>query len=256
MKPLLLFLLALFLLSDCGPGVNLQTSNLPDNDNEEIEKTPRYKTGSGIKRKRKGRRRRRSNNREERDCTIKPTTSVCDRTQKVEDKIVEALQNKACADITLCDLEEITTLDLSGSYDGQNSDCTGYAQPHELLIRKSDFEGLTELTSLDLSGTCLNHLEAPGINGFFAHLSKIRTINFTDTGINKLAKNFFNGVLDTLDNGGLTFTFIIYCSSPESPWKNKLGGVEHFDRNFVGTQAYLDHPVLRSHINTADYCFN
>ena len=186
----------------------------------------------------------------EKDCWRKTRFSVCDRLTKVKDKIIEQIEDVTdCREVNYCDLAKIETLDLSGSYDPGGSDpCNS----HELNIQERDFEGLTGLTSLDLSGNCLRHLErknyANSANGFFKHLSSIETINLQDSDVGKLSKNFFNGVLDTLDDGGLSVTDFIYCSNPESPWKRKLGGTEGRNSDFAGTSAYPSY-------NPNDYCY-
>ena len=190
--------------------------------------------------------------RNERNCWKKTKIRVCGRT--IETNLVSAVSGKSdCEEINYCDLESITSLDLSGSYE-EGDTCSS---PHTLNIQENDFAGLTGLTSLDLSGNCLSHLEsktyADSADGFFKYLDSINTINLSDTNIGKLSKNFFNGVLDTLDDGGVTFTFIIYCSSPESPWKSKLGGTEGKTGAFAGTSAYVGDSF--SNVNANDYCF-
>ena len=75
----------------------------------------------------------------------------------IETNLVSAVSGKSdCEEINYCDLESITSLDLSGSYDpsDRRHNCNSY----KLNIQERDFAGLTGLTSLDLSGKCLRHL--------------------------------------------------------------------------------------------------
>ena len=184
--------------------------------------------------------------RNERNCWKKTKIRVCGRT--IETNLVSAVSGKSdCEEINYCDLESITSLDLSGSYDpsDQSHSCSG---AYKLNIQERDFAGLTGLTSLDLSGKCLRHLRsktyADSADGFFKYLDSINTIDLSDTDIDKLSKNFFNGVLDTLTNGGVAVTGFIYCGNPEAPFKDKLGSDK------TGT---TDHSYRRTDMSS--YCY-
>ena len=99
-----------------------------------------------------------------------------------------------------------------------------------MVYNKNDFKGLDNLVTLDLSGNCIGARNGARIDltdkaneGFFAHLPKIQRIDLTNTGVNKLPRDFFTaGNLRTLINEGVTVSRFIYCGEPESPYKSKL----------------------------------
>ena len=186
--------------------------------------------------------------RTERECWKKTKSEVCPRTSKVVARIMASLTKTDCADVNYCDLETITTLDLSGSYDPSSDSCSA----HQLSIQPSDFLGLTKLETLNLSGTCLNTVMGfTASSGFFRGLDSIRRIDLQETGVYKLSDNFFNGILDTLEDGKVLVTDFTYCSSPESSYKSKLGEREGANENFVGTAAYSRTP----NFDASQYCY-
>ncbi len=181
----------------------------------------------------------------ERDCWKKTTGNFCHRHSKVVARIIAKIPKTDCAEVNYCDLETITNLDLSGSYDPGDHKCSDY----QFSVQPSDFLGLTKLETLDLSGNCINTMMPfTASSGFFRELDSIRQINLQDTDVYKLSKNFFNGILDTLEDGKVLVTDFTYCSSPESPYKSKLGEREGTNENFVGNSRL---PANRQ----AEFCY-
>lgn len=178
---------------------------------------------------------------EERECWKRTRFNFCDRRVKLKDKIIGQVSGVSeCENINICHLEDITTLDLSDNYDPANN-----CNPHKVDLRPSDFEGLKNLETLNLFGICLQHFESFTDGGFFKNLNSIREINLQDTGVGRLASNFFEDVTDTLADGGVRVTDFIYCSNQEPPYKDKL---------FMGdgdVTPTSDYPGM----DTAPYCY-
>ena len=202
----------------------------------------------------------------ERDCWKKTRLRVCDRSVGMRDALVEAVfgddcdtaeYNTCCDSINYCDLEEITSLDLSGDSDPTE---VGYqCIDHEIRLVEQDFEGLTKLTFLDLSGNCLRYLESKtygsGADGFFRHLDSIERINLQDTYLRKISQSFFKGVLDTLDDRGVIFNNgFIYCGTAPRAYRDIFG--DRFGRR-------EDHEEVDAHnsdnhdppLTTSAYCY-
>ena len=120
------------------------------------------------------------------------TGGVCDRQPAVRDAIVgKVTAASTCAAVTDAQVNAIGSLDLSGEGIG--------------ALRKSDFEGLTSLQTLDLSGNALDHL--PG--DLFEHLdASMRTLKLNGNPLGALPAGVFDGLtgIRTLDlaNTGLT----------------------------------------------------
>ena len=120
------------------------------------------------------------------------TGGVCDRHTAVRDAIVGAVSAAStCAEVTDTHLAGIGSLDLSGEGIGS--------------LRKGDFEGLTGLTELDLSGNAFDHL--PG--DLFEHLDfSMRTLKLNGNPLGALTAGVFDPLtgLKTLElsNTGLT----------------------------------------------------
>ena len=134
------------------------------------------------------------------------TGGVCDRHPAVRAAIVLAVSAAStCADVTDSQVNAIRALDLSGE---------GIAG-----LRKADFEGLTGLTELDLSGNALDHLPVdlfehldPSLltlklngnplgalpAGVFDGLTGIRTLELSNTGLTELPAGLF-AELDRLE---------------------------------------------------------
>ena len=118
------------------------------------------------------------------------TGGVCDRQPAVRDAIVAKVSAAStCAGVTDAQVNAIGSLDLSGEGIG--------------ALRKSDFEGLTSLHTLDLSGNALDHL--PG--DLFEHLdASMRTLKLNGNPLGALPAGVFDGLtgirtLDLADTG-------------------------------------------------------
>ena len=119
------------------------------------------------------------------------TGGVCDRQPAVRDAIVAKVSAAStCAGVTDAHLRnQVGSLDLSGEGIG--------------ALRKSDFEGLTSLHTLDLSGNALDHL--PG--DLFEHLdASLRTLKLNGNPLGALPAGVFDGLtgtrtLDLADTG-------------------------------------------------------
>ena len=127
------------------------------------------------------------------------TGGVCDRHPAVRDAIVAKISAAStCAEVTDAQVNAIGSLDLSGE---------GIA-----ALRKEDFEGLTSLHTLDLSGNALDHLPAdlfepldPSLltlklngnplgalpAGLFDGLTGIQELDLADTGLTELPAGLF-----------------------------------------------------------------
>ena len=119
------------------------------------------------------------------------TGGVCDRHPAVRDAIVAAVSAAdTCADVTDSHLvDNVGSLDLSGEGIG--------------ALRKEDFEGLTSLHTLDLSGNALDHLPAD----LFEPLDfSMRTLKLNGNPLGALPAGLFDGLtgiqeLDLADTG-------------------------------------------------------
>ena len=160
--------------------------------------------------------------RTERDCWKKTKDDFCARNQKLKTVVIAQVAGiSACEDINYCHLEDITRLDLSGSFDRQSA-CNSNPEYNRLTtLQPSDFIGFTKLEFLNLSGNCLKELEqSPPL---FKHLTKIKEINLQDTNIIRLSKNFFTSDnIDTLEDGKVWVNWFLYCTGTGTPYKDKL----------------------------------
>ena len=158
----------------------------------------------------------------ERDCWKKTKGDFCTRNQKLKTVVIAQVAGiSACEDINYCHLEDITRLDLSGSFDRQSA-CNSNPEYNRLTtLQPSDFIGFTKLEFLNLSGNCLKELEqSPPL---FKHLTKIKEINLQDTNIIRLSKNFFTSDnIDTLEDGKVWVNWFLYCTGTGTPYKDKL----------------------------------
>ncbi len=119
------------------------------------------------------------------------TGGVCDRHPAVRDAIVAKVSAAStCADVTDSHLvDNVGSLDLSGEGIG--------------ALRKEDFEGLTSLHTLDLSGNALDHLPAD----LFEPLDfSLRTLKLNGNPLGALPAGLFDGLtgiqeLDLADTG-------------------------------------------------------
>ena len=128
------------------------------------------------------------------------TGGVCDRHPAVRDAIVAKISAAStCAEVTDAQVNAIGSLDLSGEGIG--------------ALRKSDFEGLTSLHTLDLSGNALDHLPADlrenaltGLPaGVFDDLTDLRRLWLSNNALASLPDNVF-APLTKLENGALWIT--------------------------------------------------
>ena len=178
----------------------------------------------------------------ERDCWKRTTTSFCARTDSFKtrffankDDHTPAITAENCNDVNICDLEDITVLDLSGSYDPDSDSSKTACNNNGLEFNKNDFIGFTKVTELKLNKNCLScgsgwdsclttNLPDKTNEGIFSHLSEIRKIKLHDTSVVHLPRNFFtSGNITKLINGGVTVTGFIYCNEATVKYIDKLG---------------------------------
>ena len=110
--------------------------------------------------------------------TPTPATGICDRTQKVQDAILDLLPEvSACGDVTDSDLSGITgTLELSDM--GVTS------------LNSGDFAGLSGLTELDLEDNEISTLP----EGIFSGLTSLEVMTLTFTEVSALPEDLFDGL--------------------------------------------------------------
>ena len=124
-------------------------------------------------------------------------STVCGRTPQVANAIVEAVFDAtSCDEVTAGHLAEIRTLDLSGISS----------------LKTGDFDGLTNLMSLDLSSGSLSELPT----NIFADLTNLETLLLNGNDLETLPPNIFAGLtglnmLNLSDNpdAGDSYTFIL-----------------------------------------------
>ena len=197
--------------------------------------------------------------------------NFCSRTTQFRDKILGKFTGLVCRDINRCHLESFISLDLSGSYVYKGR--TPESCLHNIFkFNKDDFKGFNKLESLDLSGNCLgggSTFPQSGLNlrektneGIFSNLPKIKRIDLTDTGVDRLPKDFFTrGNLRTLDDEGVTVTAFMYCGSGQylAPFISKLKAQSTGDSNFDWVLAH-NAPYWQSRtppitIDPSTYCY-
>ena len=100
--------------------------------------------------------------------------TVCDRTEEIRDAIVNASGVPACADLTVRDLREITSLDLHAAEVG--------------TLAAGDFDGLVRLESLDLSDNLLTSLPA----GVFDQLYVLKSLRLDGNQLAALPDGVFD----------------------------------------------------------------
>ncbi len=102
-----------------------------------------------------------------------PATGICDRTEEVQDAILSKLRVDNCADVTDEQLSGITdSLRLS----------------RVSSLRSGDFDGLTGLTHLTLSGGSFTSLP----EGIFDGLTSLRSLFVIGTGLSSLPEGVFD----------------------------------------------------------------
>ena len=195
----------------------------------------------------------------------------CSRTSQFRGRILNKFSGLACGDINLCHLESFNSLDLSGSY-AYKGRTTQSCLNNIFKFNKDDFKGFNKLLSLDLSGNCLGggstfpqsglNLRAKANEGIFSNLPKIKRIDLTDTGVDRLPKDFFTrDNLRTLDNKGVTVTAFLYCGSGQylAPFISKLKAQSTDNSDFDWVLAH-NAPHWQSQIPpitipASDYCY-
>ena len=161
---------------------------------------------------------------EDRACWKRTSFDVCGIKDKIQVAIRQALSNKPCGDTNICDLEGITTLNLTSEPPQERSSrsCAG-----NLELSPADFKYFIRLDTLDFSGTCLSGFsDYTGREGFFNGLNSLRTIDLQDTGVTILPLNFFDGVLGTLQE--IKVDSFVYCRTQPPSYLPQLiaGGSE------------------------------
>ena len=112
----------------------------------------------------------------------RPFVPVCDRTPQVRDAIVAALPNVSdCADVTAADLASITDLNLS----------TPFPEPDITALKANDFNGLTALERLDLTGNNLSSLPA----GIFNDLTALEVLHLSWNNLSGLPVGIFDDLI-------------------------------------------------------------
>ena len=126
-------------------------------------------------------------------------TSVCSRTDAVEQAILAAVSESDCDDVTGTDLAGITSLDLSnlgitGLSTGDFDNLTGltklYLNDNELTSLAADVFTTPDerLTDLDLSGNEISSVP----NDFFLNFTALERLWLFDTGDDTFLANFFS----------------------------------------------------------------
>ena len=107
------------------------------------------------------------------------TEGVCGRTEAVRDAIVAAVSGvSACADVTAAHLAGITALDFST------------ASLTALTLQSGDFDGLSGLEDLILTGIALSALPSDVFDG----LTALELLNLKNTGLTALPAGVFQGL--------------------------------------------------------------
>ena len=115
-----------------------------------------------------------------------PLRSFCDRTQQVQDRLLEIIGVSGCAEVTAEHLAIVRRLDLSRS--GIEA------------LEEHDFRGLSSLAHLDLSGNQLTELP----EDIFRGPSSLKTLDLDYNGLTGLPEGIFQG-LDSLESLDLRF---------------------------------------------------
>ena len=120
-------------------------------------------------------------------------SGICNRTQRVEDRILVRLKyvhdfEGGCGDVNETHLAKLTLLDLRRNPSNESA--------FTLSLRPDDFEGLLNLVELDLADTRLGSLPA----GVFDGLASLETLNLNKNRLRSLPAGVFAGLgsLETL----------------------------------------------------------
>ena len=129
-------------------------------------------------------------------------STVCGRTPQVADAIVAAVLVETCDEVAAAHLASITTLDLSGISSLQTGDFDGLTNLVSLDLSSGGlselpeniFAGLTNLVTLDLS----SDLSSGGLSelpaNIFADLTNLETLLLNDNDLVTLPPNIFAGL--------------------------------------------------------------
>ena len=112
------------------------------------------------------------------------TTGICDRTQQVQDEILNRLSGvDDCAAVTVADLATVTSLDLEGK--------------SITSLKAGDFAGLTAVTFIGLESNRVTSLPETVFSG----LTALETLNLQDNRLSVLPAEVFSGLtaLETLN---------------------------------------------------------
>ena len=143
---------------------------------------------------------------------VTPTPGICDRTQQVQDVILDGLSDVSeCAAVTVADLESFTaSLDLageniaslkSGDFAGLSNLLTlGLSRNTFTTLPANVFSGLTSLTSLQVSNGELSSIDARAFSG----LTALEVLKLDTNDLDSLPGTVFSGLttLITLELNG------------------------------------------------------
>ncbi|MDE0179369.1 MAG: Ig-like domain-containing protein [Gammaproteobacteria bacterium] len=125
---------------------------------------------------------------------------VCDRTEVVRARILAILERQDCVSVTPEDLAPIRILDMWTAELNTRP---------ALTLRVGDFQGLTNLRALQVSGYALSPLPADIFDG----LSQLNSLRLTDNELSSLPAGIFEGLSDLRQ---LAISFNEMTSLPES----------------------------------------
>ena len=149
--------------------------------------------------------------------------TVCERTDEVRDAILTASGVSACADLTVRDLREITSLDLHAAELG--------------ALSAGDFDGLVRLDSLDLSDNLLTSLPA----GVFDQLYVLKSLRLDGNQLAALPAGVFDQLF-LLEE--LTLEDNLFAALPDNLFDafSRFDGVQS---NGAPPDNSADHPRIR-----------
>ena len=149
--------------------------------------------------------------------------TVCERTDEVRDAILTASGVSACADLTVRDLREITSLDLHAA--------------EVAALSAGDFDGLVRLDSLDLSDNLLTSLPA----GVFDQLYVLKSLRLDGNQLAALPAGVFDQLF-LLEE--LTLEDNLFAALPDNLFDafSRFDGVQS---NGAPPDNSADHPRIR-----------
>ena len=122
-----------------------------------------------------------------RDDDLVRISGICNRTQRVEDRILQRLKyvhsfKGGCGDVNETHLAKVKFLGLRLNPSTE--------RPFTLRLRSDDFKGLVNLEELDLADTRLSSLPS----GVFAGLASLETLNLNKNRLRSLPAGVFDGL--------------------------------------------------------------